>query len=81
MSAEAEAFAALDAIESGRWDRHLPRLHGALHLRQREDDYLDKIVVGTVPDGDVAETPPGIPYESRLFPGETHYTNSNTEEG
>jgi hypothetical protein len=44
MSAEAEAFAALDSIMEGRWDRSLHRLHGAIHLRQKTDEYQDSLV-------------------------------------
>jgi hypothetical protein len=44
MSADAEAFAALDSILEGRWDRDLHRLHGAIHLRQKTDEYRDTLV-------------------------------------
>lgn len=74
MSAEAEAFAALDSIMDGRWDRSLHRLHGAIHLRQKTDEYRESLIAEEAAYR-------GIPYESRLFPGETHYTNSNTDRG
>jgi hypothetical protein len=46
MSAGAEAFAALDAIESGRWDRYLLRLRAAIEIRRQTDEYKAHIIAG-----------------------------------
>lgn len=44
MSIATETFSALDRIESGDWDRYLHRLHGAIHLRQRTDEYKATLI-------------------------------------
>ena len=46
MSAESEAFSAMDAIESGRWDRSLLQLAEAIRRRLRTEEYRSKILVG-----------------------------------
>ena len=40
------AFAAMEAIEAGEWDRFLHRLHGAIHMRQRTGEYKATLVAG-----------------------------------
>ena len=44
----AAAFAALEAIQSGEWDRYLLRLRAAINERMKTEGYRDHIVVGTV---------------------------------
>lgn len=43
----AAAFAALEAIESGQWDRFLLRLQAAIKQRRQTDDYRRHIVAGS----------------------------------
>lgn len=47
MSAESEAFSAMDAIESGRWDRSLLRLAEAIRRRMKSEDYRSKLIAGS----------------------------------
>lgn len=46
MSAESEAFSALDSIESGRWDRSLLRLLVAIRMRMDTDEYKAGLIAG-----------------------------------
>jgi hypothetical protein len=50
LSQQAAAFAALEAIESGAWDRYLLRLRGAIEQRRRTPDYAAHIVAGETGD-------------------------------
>ena len=43
-SNEAAAFAALQAIEAGEWDRFLHRLIGAINMRRDTDEYRAHLV-------------------------------------
>lgn len=43
---DAAAFAALQAIEEGEWDRFLHRLLGAINMRRQTDEYRAHIVAG-----------------------------------
>lgn len=45
-SATAAAFAALEAIEAGEWDRYLLRLRAAIEQRRKTCDYAKHIVAG-----------------------------------
>jgi hypothetical protein len=45
----ADAYAAFEHIECGDWDRFLHRLHGAIHLRQKTDDYQATLIAGRSP--------------------------------
>lgn len=57
MSAASESFSALDAIESGRWDAYLHRLHGAIHQRQSRAEYKATLVAGpSEPDAEDLDT-------------------------
>lgn len=38
---DAQAFAALEAILSGEWDRYLIRLKGGIRQRMASEGYLD----------------------------------------
>jgi len=52
MSADdAAAFAAVEAIMEGRWDRYLGRIRGAVHLRTQTDEYQATLIAGTDPEG------------------------------
>lgn len=42
----AAAFAALEAIQSGQWDRFLTRLQAALSARMRTPEWQHHIVAG-----------------------------------
>ena len=44
--AGAAAFAAMEAIESGEWDRYLLRLRAAIEQRRKTQEYRDHIIVG-----------------------------------
>ena len=44
MSEAAAAFAAVEAIMEGRWDRYLHRVRGAIVLRTRTDEYQATLV-------------------------------------
>jgi len=46
MSENAAAFAAIEAINSGRWDRYLHRLRGAINVRVQTDAYQATLVAG-----------------------------------
>jgi hypothetical protein len=46
MSAASESFSALERIEAGDWDQFLHRLHGAIHLRQKTEEYRAKLIAG-----------------------------------
>lgn len=45
MSAAA-AFAAIEAIQSGEWDRFLSRLRGAINQRTQTDEYKSTLIAG-----------------------------------
>lgn len=45
-STAAAAFAAIEAIASGEWDRYLIRLRGAIEMRGRTKDYRAHLVAG-----------------------------------
>ena len=45
---QAAAFAALQAIQSGEWDRYLIRLQAAIFHRRQTEEYRDHIVAGVV---------------------------------
>lgn len=46
MNAEANAFAALEHIQDGDWDRFLLRLRAAIDMRRKTDEYKRHIVAG-----------------------------------
>ena len=47
MSAEqAAAFAAVEAIDSGAWDRYLHRIRGAIFMRTQTDEYQETLIAG-----------------------------------
>jgi len=46
----AAAFAALEAIQSGDWDRFLLRLRSAIEQRRATQGYRDHIIAGSAPD-------------------------------
>jgi len=47
MSADsAAAFAAVESIMAGEWDRFLLRIQGAIRMRMRTQEYQDHIVAG-----------------------------------
>jgi hypothetical protein len=50
MTSESEALSALDRILAGDWDRFLHRLHGAIHIRQKTEEYVATIIVGVNDD-------------------------------
>ena len=43
MSEQAAAFAALEAIQSGKWDRFLLRLGAAIAQRRNTQEYKDHV--------------------------------------
>lgn len=43
---QAAAFAALEAIMSGAWDRYLHRFKGAVTTRSNTDEYQNSIIAG-----------------------------------
>lgn len=45
-AAAAAAFAAIEAITSGEWDRYLHRIKGAIVTRQNTDAYQDTLIAG-----------------------------------
>lgn len=49
MSAESAAFTALEAIQSGEWDRYLLRLRAAIEARRQTADYRRHIIAGNPP--------------------------------
>ena len=46
MSAESEAFSAMDSIESGRWDRSLLKLAEVIRRRLASEEYKATLVAG-----------------------------------
>lgn len=55
---QVQAFAALEAIQAGRWDRVLHRFAGAVKMRMTTEDYRRSLVIGggPAPAGD----PPAV---------------------
>lgn len=51
-TAQIEAFAALNHIENGDWDRFLLRLRGAIELRRATDEYEQHIIAGRLTDSE-----------------------------
>jgi hypothetical protein len=49
MTGEAAAFAALEAIEAGDWDRFLLRLRAAIEARRKTEEYQAHIIAGDLP--------------------------------
>ena len=47
MSAETDAFSALDHIVEGDWDRFLLRLRAAINVRIQTDEYKAHIIART----------------------------------
>ncbi len=43
---QAQAFAALEAILAGKWDRVLHRFAGAVKTRQMTDEYKASLICG-----------------------------------
>jgi hypothetical protein len=43
---DATAFAALQAIESGEWDKYLLRLKAAIIARMRTEGYAQHLIAG-----------------------------------
>lgn len=50
-SQEAAAFAAIEAIRAGEWDRFLLRIQGAIRMRRQTEEYEQHIVAGDGEDG------------------------------
>ena len=46
MSADADAFAALEHIVAGDWDRFLLRLRAAIDARRKTDEYGAHVIAG-----------------------------------
>lgn len=65
MSDQAHAFAALEAILAGEWDRYLLRLRAAITKRLATEAYQQHIVAGKVMD--MPDATPGV----RRLPGMT----------
>ena len=42
----AAAFAAVEAIMAGRWDKYLHRIRGAINLRTQTDEYQATLIAG-----------------------------------
>ena len=51
MSAASESFSACQAIEEGRWDRHLLQIVRAVHMRLGVIDRANVVVAELASDG------------------------------
>jgi len=56
MSAQADAFAAMEHIEAGDWDRFLLRLLAAIGARRKTEEYKAHIIAGATIEKDLEAT-------------------------